>query len=167
MTPDTFQSELRRAFDGRIRVVRDKRDHCLVVLDRTRSGTSYPAYKVACEHTTPHRLGTYRNPTDRDVAELRRRDWSEKFNGRTGAAKELMSQLYETPAEEARRRQDEHVRDITKHEVQPWAEWRTGVRNSISMSPGEKHAGGMKNRHRDTKRRVEAKVAQRRPTPTS
>lgn len=133
-----FQRRLRDKFDDRIRVVRDPRDHCWIVLDRTRSGVPYPAYKVCCElHGNPSQLGTPRDPSDIDINALDYMNWAERYAGRQGAAGELMSRYYSDPYANNRLKANRAVEELCAPggRIHDLAMWKCGVRNSVPVRP--------------------------------
>lgn len=136
MDPQTFQERLRRSFDDRLVVERDKKDHCLVVWDQTRSGTRYPAYKVCCElHGAPALAGTPRDPNENDVKALHQNNWAEKYGGNKAAATSIFNSVYrDTQQAEEQAKQDE-LKRVVDEEVREKVEWRCGVRNTIAVTP--------------------------------
>jgi len=140
MNTSEFRRRLVHLWDNRLTVEKDPRDLCLVVYDVSREGNKYPAHKVCASagnpDGSPALLGIPREPSDRDILELRKKDWSARFKGTKGEAKRLSQMLRDKEAEKdlARRRS---VRETVDEKVKPEIEWRAGVRNSIAVNPHE------------------------------
>lgn len=134
MRVDDFEKALRSAFDDKVHVRRDPRDKCVVVYDYTRSGTEYPAYKVACEHCAPYKLGTPREPYWTDIDHLRSMDYAAKYNRRKGAVEELMRKQFIDPDKERERKTLEVVEETAQGPVKDYAKWYSGQRVGITPS---------------------------------
>lgn len=139
MNDRDFEKALRRAFDDKIRVDRDRRDHCLVVWDKTRRGVPYPAYKVAKEHNQPGVRGTPREAFETDVHNLRRMDWARRYNARGGAGREVFRERYLDPEDRRTEEREVRVEETVRGPVRDYAEWYTGARTL--HGPG---GGGLK-----------------------
>lgn len=133
MRHELFLSQLRKVFDTKIHMRRDPLDDCMIVYDRSRSGMAYPVIKLAHEHCVPSTLGTPREGYDQDIRSMREMDWAEKYNGRAGAAKEIMEGAYAAPERQRKAAVDEAVHENTERNLKPWMEWRTGTRFHVGM----------------------------------
>ena len=156
MNTTQFKRALTTAFDDSLSVERDPKDLCLVVWDVTKKGDRYPAHKCAVGHDNPAFDGIPREPTMTDIDRLRSKNWAgrvRQFGGSKVARKQFTKQYlrdnYEDPKKKAWEKTEAAIADQVKHQITPWAEWRTKVHTTVSMDPTLKQQGTGDRRSRD------------------
>ena len=133
MLEQALESKLKKTFDSRMFVERDRRDNCMVIWDRARSGTPYPVMKIACETSIPGVRGTPREAWDADVRRLHKMNWAEKYNQRSGAVREVMNECYVRPEERALSEYHRSAEEVFRGEIKSKTEWWTGAHKQVAM----------------------------------